>query len=118
MRVRLEYGKSGLVAELPDENLVAVLGLNTPPPLVDPESAIFQVLRNPINALPLRDLPLTPFFARRGDPLTACIVVCDVTRPVPNPELLPPILAELEAGGIPRSNVTILVATGTHRPNV
>jgi nickel-dependent lactate racemase len=40
-----------------------------------------------------------------------------VTRPVPNAVLLPPILATLERGGIPRDRIVILVATGLHRPN-
>ena len=110
MRVRLDYGRTGLEAELPDKNLVAVLGLNTPPPLENAPSAVKDALRNPIGAAALRDLSR----GRRD----ACIVVCDVTRPVPNPVLLPPILAELEAGGISADRVTILVATGTHRPNV
>jgi nickel-dependent lactate racemase len=44
-------------------------------------------------------------------------VVCDITRPVPNSTLLPPILDALAAGGITRDRVTILIATGTHRPN-
>ncbi len=110
MKVWLEYGKTGLEAELPDANLVAVLGLNTPPPVENPESAVLDGLRNPIGTPALCEL------ARgRQD---ACIVVCDVTRPVPNAVLLPSILAELEAGGISSDRVTILVATGTHRPNV
>src|SRR5207248_6031014 len=31
--------------------------------------------------------------------------------------ILPPVLACLESGGIPRERITILVATGTHRPS-
>jgi nickel-dependent lactate racemase len=45
------------------------------------------------------------------------VVVCDITRPVPNQVLLPPILQTLEAEGIPRDRILILVATGLHRPN-
>jgi nickel-dependent lactate racemase len=47
---------------------------------------------------------------------TAAISVCDITRPAPNREVLPPVLARLEAAGIPREGVTILIATGLHRP--
>jgi nickel-dependent lactate racemase len=49
---------------------------------------------------------------------SACIVINDVTRPVPNKLLLPPILDELLAAGVPKSNIIILNATGTHRPNL
>ena len=48
----------------------------------------------------------------------ACVVISDVTRPVPNRVLLPPILETLEAAGIPRREILILVATGLHRPNL
>ena len=47
----------------------------------------------------------------------AVIVVCDVTRPVPNRVMLPPIIEELLAAGIRRDDITILIATGLHRPN-
>jgi lactate racemase len=47
---------------------------------------------------------------------TAAISVCDITRPAPNREVLPPVLRRLEAAGIPREGITILIATGLHRP--
>src|SRR5208282_507354 len=47
---------------------------------------------------------------------SAAISVCDITRPAPNREVLPPVLARLEAAGIPRQGITILIATGLHRP--
>jgi nickel-dependent lactate racemase len=42
--------------------------------------------------------------------------VCDITRPAPNREVLPPLLERLEAAGIQRERITILIATGLHRP--
>lgn len=109
MRIRLAYGKSGLEAELPDRNLVGVLRLTPAPPLANPMAATAAALARPIGARPLTELA-------RGR-CDACIVVCDLTRPVPNAMLLPPILDALEAGGLPPDRVTILIATGTHRPN-
>lgn len=47
----------------------------------------------------------------------ACVVISDITRPVPNRLILSQVLAKLEAAGIPRERITILVATGLHRPN-
>src|SRR5690606_25120525 len=49
---------------------------------------------------------------------SACVLICDITRPVPNKLILTPLLATLEASGIPRDKITILVATGLHRPNL
>ncbi|HIQ21026.1 MAG TPA: nickel-dependent lactate racemase, partial [Planctomycetes bacterium] len=48
----------------------------------------------------------------------ACVVISDVTRPAPNRSILPPLLQTLEASGIPRGKILVLVATGMHRPNV
>ena len=36
---------------------------------------------------------------------------------MPNRLILEPLLATLEAGGIPREGILILVATGLHRPS-
>jgi nickel-dependent lactate racemase len=110
MRVRLDYGKSGLEAELPDANLIGVLSLTPAPKLSDPTAAVEVALAQPIGTRPLAQLA-----AGRRD---ACIVVCDITRPVPNTTLLPPLLRTLEAAGLPRERITILIATGTHRPNL
>ncbi len=48
---------------------------------------------------------------------SACILICDITRPVPNQLILPPLLRTLEQEGIERKNILILIATGLHRPN-
>lgn len=109
MRVRLEYGRSGLEVDLPDRNVVKCLHYQPAAPLDDPAAAIAARLAAPIGTPPLAEL------ARgRKD---ACVVVSDVTRPVPNAVLLPPILTTLEAAGIPREQILVLVATGLHRPN-
>jgi nickel-dependent lactate racemase len=109
MKIELDYGRDGLSVEVPDRNLAAVLGLKPQPPLPDPEAAVRAALESPIVAPPLAELAR----GRR----TACVVISDVTRPVPNRVLLPPILETLAAAGIGEDAVTILIATGTHRPN-
>lgn len=110
MRILLDYGKTGLEVDLPDENLLGVLGLTPAPSIENPEEAVMEALRHPIGTRPLLEL------AR--DRRDACIVICDITRPVPNTTLLPPLLSTLEEAGIPASAITILIATGTHRPNI
>ena len=110
MQVRLDYGKSGLVAELPDANLIGVLGLKPAAPLEDPTGATEAALAQPTGTRPLAELAR----GRRD----ACIVICDITRPVPNRILLPPVLRTLEAAGLPPERITLLIATGTHRPNL
>jgi lactate racemase len=109
MRVTLEYGKTGLEVELPDDRVVGPLHLRPAPPVADATAAVEDKLRNPTGTAPLSELA-------RGK-RTACILICDITRPVPNRVILPPILATLERAGVPRDGITILVATGLHRPN-
>jgi nickel-dependent lactate racemase len=48
---------------------------------------------------------------------SACILICDITRPVPNHLLLQPLIRELVASGMRPDQIRVLVATGLHRPN-
>lgn len=109
MQTHLEYGRDGLAIELPDVNVVKCLGYQPVEPLADAPAAVRRVLAEPTGAAPLAELA-------RGRS-SACIVVCDATRPVPNAILLEPALEILEAAGIPRERIVILVATGLHRPS-
>ena len=110
MRVHLEYGRTGLDVELPDRNVVGHLQYRPAEPLADPDAAVRQSLVRPIGSTALAELAR----GRRD----ACVVISDVTRPVPHQVLLPPILETLETAGIPRRAILILVATGMHRPNL
>lgn len=109
MRVRLEYGREGLEVELPDERVVRSLAYKDAEPLADPVAAVQRVLAEPIASPPVAELA-------QGKK-TACVVICDITRPVPNELILTPLLETIEAAGVPREGITILIATGLHRPN-
>jgi nickel-dependent lactate racemase len=109
MNVHLAYGKEGLDVEVPDENLVKVLTIAGAPPLKDPIEAVWQSLKKPIGSPSLAEV------AKRAS--RVCVVICDITRPAPNNILLPPILQTLEEHGVKPDNITILVATGLHRPS-
>ena len=109
MNITLRYGRHGLPVILPDANVKHVLRMNELPVLPDPQAAAAQALKEPIGCPPLAELA----HGRRD----ACIVVSDLTRPVPNTLLLPPILDCLREAGIAPENTVILVATGLHRGN-
>ncbi len=109
MRVTLDYGRTGLDVELPDDRVVGPLAIRPAPPLADPAAALEAALARPIGTRPLAEVAR----GRRD----ACVLVCDITRPVPNRLILPPLLRTLEAQGIARENILLLVATGLHRPN-
>ncbi len=107
MNIRLDYGQEGLEFALPEG--ARVLQMAATPGLDRIEERLDRALAEPLGCPPLADLAR----GRRD----ACIVISDITRPVPNAAILPPILRILEAEGIPRDRITILIGTGLHRPN-
>ncbi len=107
-RVALAFGKNGLTVDLPEGFRYRVLEARSARPLPDAAGELARGLDEPIGCTPLEQLA-------RGKK-TAAISVCDITRPAPNRQVLPPLLARLEKAGIPRERVTILIATGLHRP--
>ncbi len=108
MRIDLAFGKTGLTLDLPSGLDYRVLEARSAEPLRDAAGAIECGLDSPIDSPPLAELA-------RGK-RSAAISVCDITRPAPNRLVLPPLLARLEQAGIPREGITILIATGLHRP--
>lgn len=104
----LAFGKTGLTVDLPEGFRYKVLEARSAQPLADPQGAIEQGLDHPIGAPAVSELA-------RGKS-SAAISVCDITRPAPNRQVLPHLLKRLESAGIPRAGITILIATGLHRP--
>lgn len=109
MQFTLDYDKTGLDIELPDANIVGPLAIREVPPVENPREVLRQKLANPTGTNDLAELA-----KGRTD---ACIVICDITRPVPNELILSEMLPVLEQAGIPRDKIVILIATGLHRPN-
>jgi nickel-dependent lactate racemase len=95
--------------DLPEDRLVGPLAIRDAAPLENPQAAIARALEEPIGTRPLAEIAR----GRRN----ACILVCDITRPVPNRLILHPMLRVLEQQGMARRDILILVATGLHRPN-
>ena len=108
MRVDFAFGKTGLTVDLPEGPAYRMLEARWADALGDQDAALEAALDAPIGCPPLREMA-------RGK-ASAAISVCDITRPAPNREVLPPLLARLEAAGVPREGITILIATGLHRP--
>ena len=105
MKVHLPYGEHGIDADVPDT--ATVLLPERVEIIADPNAAVRAAIAAPMGRQPLREM------VRAGQ--RAAIVVSDVTRPVPNQVILPPILEALESGGIARDDITIVVGTGLHR---
>ena len=109
LRVTLDYGRTGLPVTLPADRVIGPLEIRPVPALDEPEAAVEAALADPIGTASLSEVA-------RGKK-TACILVCDITRPVPNATILRPVLKTLHETGIAREDVLILVATGLHRPS-
>ena len=103
MRVMLQYGKTGLEVEAPED--AAVLRPKSVPGLADEREAVVRALRAPAGGRPLRES------VRARD--RVAIVISDITRPTPNHKLVPWLLDEL--AHVPRANITVINGTGTHR---
>ncbi len=108
MRTDFAFGKTGLALTLPDRFDYRILEARSASALPDWRAALEDSLDHPIGTPPLIELA-------RGKK-SAAISVCDITRPVPNRLTLPAILPRLESAGISSENITILIATGLHRP--
>jgi nickel-dependent lactate racemase len=109
MRIELNYGRGMLPLDLPDDWEVTVIGKKPMTALADPVAAVEAALAAPLGTPPLAE-------AARGC-RSACILICDITRPVPNGLTLPPLIKGLLEAGIEAQAITVLVATGLHRPN-
>jgi len=108
--IDLAYGKHGLTLELPSAAEITVIQKPAFPSTAPPETIIREALAKPVGSSTLDEI------ARNK--ASACILICDITRPVPNHTFLQPIIRKLTSAGIPLEKITILIATGLHRPTL
>ena len=109
LMIDLLYGRGTMPVSPPAGCVPTVIQKRPMPVLAEPLAAVERALAEPVDSPPLRELA-------RGK-RSACILICDITRPVPNGLFLPALIRTLLDVGVPRSGITILVATGLHRPN-
>lgn len=103
----LPMGKGFEEVLLPEEKVIYNIDGNPAEICHDVAGAVFDAIRNPIGTKPLRDI-VAP-----GE--TVAIVISDITRLCGTAEFLPIIIAELNDTGVKDEDITIVVATGTHR---
>jgi nickel-dependent lactate racemase len=110
---RVPYGHEELEFMLQPWFDVDVVESGSAPPVADLGAATLQALRRPRGSPPLIQLARETVARRSG--ATAVIAVTDLTRASPDDVLVPPLLDELNAGGIPDERITVIVAVGLHR---
>lgn len=106
----LRYGRGWLPLKLPSDVSVTVIRKPEMPVLPDPRGAVQAALTEAVAA------PSLAMLASQAR--SACIAICDITRPVPNHLFLRPMIETLLAAGLSSENICVLVATGLHRPNL
>lgn len=107
MEISLNYAKTALKLDVPDRNLLDIL---TPNPVTVDRTGMDEVrrsLENPISSPRLREI------VKLGE--SVCIITSDITRPIPSYKVLPPVLDELNAAGIPDRDIFVVFGLGSHR---
>ena len=107
--IKIPYYTSSLDLHVEEENLEAVINAKTDSydPGKSETELVEEALANPIGTPRLREL------AKGKQKVT--LVTSDHTRAVPSKLTLPILLREIREGN-PDANITILIATGLHRP--
>ena len=107
--IDLSFGRGHLAVTPPEGSIATVIRKGALTKLADGPAAIRAAFEAPIGS------PTLSALARGRS--SACILICDITRPVPNHLFLRPMIETMVAEGIPPGAITVLVATGLHRPN-
>lgn len=107
--VQLLYGKGALNVPLPEGAQATVISKPAFPQPASAQQVLERAMQNPIESSSLESLC--------EGCSTACILICDITRPVPNHVFLQPMIRTMISKGIKAENIIVLIATGLHRPN-
>ncbi|MGE5553754.1 MAG: nickel-dependent lactate racemase [Betaproteobacteria bacterium] len=105
--VEVPFGHGTVRATIPVRNLMGTYVAPGAPAAEDPAAEILSALEHPIGSPPLPE--------RLKPGMSVCVVVSDITRPVPYRVMLPVLLAFLNRCGVRDEDITLLVATGLHR---
>lgn len=108
--INIPYGEEAVSFTVERERLLGVFSPHQMPTIAEEnlEAELRRTLEAPIGAKPLRE-------AAKGAKRVV-IVADDATRPTPTRRILPLLLDELNAAGVPDEAITVLIALGTHRP--
>ena len=107
MKLEFGFGAGVQTAEVPEENLLAVLRASGAPQGLTGEAEVRRALAGPIGSPRLGEL------VKPGEKVA--IVTSDLTRPMPTHQVMPALLDELYGAGIKAEDITLVFALGSHR---
>lgn len=107
--LQVPWGNQLASVTLPETwQVQGILVPSSVPPCRDPQAEVTRALSTPIGA------PCISSLARAG--MKVAIVIDDGSRPTPVGQILPAVVAELEAAGVTRPDMALVPALGLHRP--
>lgn len=109
MMLHFPYHREEISLRVPDDAIVYRSGY--PRAAARADALVLDAVERPLGA---EALGAALARRRKGE---VVIVVSDVTRPIAYTAFLPQLLRRIEDAGVPRDDLTILVATGMHRPS-
>ena len=107
MKIEFGYGKGVQTVDVPDKNLVDILMSNPMEHKRHGSEAVDYALANPIGS------PKLGALVNKDQKIV--IITSDISRPLPSYDVVPSVLDELYAAGVPKENITIVFGLGSHR---
>lgn len=107
MKITIPYGKDKTTLDIPEDNILDIVQGDDSFSGRDEKEVISRAIADPIGSALLSEIA-------RGK-TSACILVSDITRPCPSYKFLPQLVEELNSGGIPISNIKVVLGLGIHR---
>jgi nickel-dependent lactate racemase len=105
--ISLAFGRESVSAQMPAKNLTGVLEPQVFREGRDARALVADALAHPVGTPSLGEM------VHSGQRIA--IVTSDMTRPCPSQQLVPFVLDELTAAGVPTRDVLVVVALGLHR---
>ena len=106
-KIEILFGDKGYSLNIKSNWQPTVIRKPKMPLIQSSDKAVLDAFSNPINSPPLTNL------AQEAN--SACILVCDITRPVPNGLFIENLVKNLIEANIKKEKILILIATGLHR---
>ena len=106
--IKLLYGKNGLLLNIENNWNPNIIRKPIMPIIENIPKKIEEIFNKPVNTKSLYKIC--------KNSKSACILVCDITRPVPNDLFIEYMIKDIHKAGIELKNIIIIIATGLHRP--
>lgn len=108
VQYKIAFGKEELAFQDTKNNVIFYATPQKPARIPDPVQLIRNSLEHPVGTEKLEDI------VSEND--RVALIIDDVTRPTPRKLILGQVLERLLAKGVPKKNIKIILALGTHRP--